>query len=549
MILPNLIDYLNRVPLAGLMLVVTLGYLVGRLSWRGITVGPAGGTVTVGLLLGHVGLSLEALYGGLLPDVTVGLFGFSLFIYSVGFEAGPYFVASVKSTSGWRFMAVGALVNVIAIALVVFLAWTLHLDSSTIAGVLAGSLTSAPTYAAASEVARDPTRLAVSFALAYPIGLVALVLIVQTVPRWTGQRLESAQGKEGDSLPSWDFEHGAPELTRSFEVSAEEVVGQSLRDLNLSHRTGCVVSAIHRSNEILIPRAESRLELEDRLRVTGRVDELQEFERLVGPEVYDARLSALPLHRVQVLNQSAVGRMLSELDLSSRFGVIVTRIESGDLLIEPTPGAILQAGDTIDLVGEKEGVSAATRELGRQEPPSSHTDIAVYAGGIVLGLLVGNVHWLADGWDISLGLAGGLLLSGVVLGHLRQIGPFSANVPPAARQLVRDLGILLFVGEAALDAGQHVEAVVDYPWKTLLLVSIVSTILPVLLAAWFGRIVLRMRPVDNWGSVCGGMTSSAALVVIRRAAGSNEPAVGYAAAYAVGSVLATLAGQLVVALV
>ena len=65
-------------------------------------------------------------------------------------------------------------------------------------------------------------------------------------------------------------------------------------------------------------------------------------------------------------------------------------------------------------------------------------------------------------------------------------------------------------------------------------------------AVFAGRYLMRMRPVDAWGGTCGGMTSSAALIALRRAADSNEPALSYAAAFAVASVLLTLAGPLVV---
>ena len=41
------LHYLNAIPLAGLMLIVTLGYSLGRLEWRGITLGPAGGTMGI----------------------------------------------------------------------------------------------------------------------------------------------------------------------------------------------------------------------------------------------------------------------------------------------------------------------------------------------------------------------------------------------------------------------------------------------------------------------------------------------------------------------
>jgi len=67
----------------------------------------------------------------------------------------------------------------------------------------------------------------------------------------------------------------------------------------------------------------------------------------------------------------------------------------------------------------------------------------------------------------------------------------------------------------------------------------------VLGALFVGRVLLKMRPADVWGAICGGMTSAAALLALRRAADSNEPAVAYATSYAVASVLATIAGPLV----
>jgi putative transport protein len=70
-------------------------------------------------------------------------------------------------------------------------------------------------------------------------------------------------------------------------------------------------------------------------------------------------------------------------------------------------------------------------------------------------------------------------------------------------------------------------------------------VIPVLAALLVGKYLLKMRPVDAWGSVGGGMTSSAALVAVKDAADSSEPAISYAASYAVASVLATFAGQAV----
>ena len=112
----QIIQQLNQLPFAGLMLVVTLGYLLGRPGWRGISLGPAGGTLFVGLLAGHLGLSFDRLYGeGVDSLATVGGFGFCLFIYSVGFDAGSGFFGTLRSGRGLRMVTVGVVVNLLAI--------------------------------------------------------------------------------------------------------------------------------------------------------------------------------------------------------------------------------------------------------------------------------------------------------------------------------------------------------------------------------------------------------------------------------------------------
>ncbi|MCA8959929.1 MAG: hypothetical protein KDC38_05430, partial [Planctomycetes bacterium] len=87
----QVVDFLNRVPLAGLMLVIALGHALGRVSVRRIALGPAGGTLFVALLAGHFGLRPGAERTG--TTVTVGVLGFALFIYSVGFDAAPHFAS------------------------------------------------------------------------------------------------------------------------------------------------------------------------------------------------------------------------------------------------------------------------------------------------------------------------------------------------------------------------------------------------------------------------------------------------------------------------
>ncbi|MBZ0137083.1 MAG: hypothetical protein K8I27_11990 [Planctomycetes bacterium] len=546
------LEMLSQAPLAGLMLVVTFGYLLGRLNWRGFSLGPAGGTLAVALLTGYAGLSLETLYGGQVPALTVGYFGFALFIYSVGFDAGPQFITSLRTSLGWKYVAVGSTVVVVAVVLAIVAGSLLGLDASTTAGVLAGGLTSAATFAAASEEAMDAAHLSVAFALTYPIGLVGLVLMIQSLPYITKTDLSKGMLSEDeqtdDSGKTRIHRKGAPELTRAFTVEKESICAQALKTLNLTNRTGCFISRIHRGDEVMVADANSELQLGDHLLVVGRLDELQDFAALVGSEVYDAELRhRMPApRRVQVIAKGAHGKSLKDLDLLGRYRCLIGKIERGREVLEPGGDVVLMRHDVVEIIGQRDAVRAVAKELGRFEPGTHTTDIAIYAGGIVLGLLIGQFHLRPFGWDFSLGAAGGLLIMGVLLSWGRQFTGISVNVPRAARQLVRELGVLLFVGETGIVAGQALIAGLDFPVWRVAVAGIIVTVLPAVAALGLGKLLFKMRAVDVWGSLCGGMTSSAALNAVKRAADSNEPAVSYAAAFAVASILVTVAGQVVV---
>ena len=549
---------LSQVPLAGLMLTVAAGYALGRIRLCGVAAGPAAGTLAVAVMLGQLGLSLDWLYGAGDPTLTIGRLGFALFIYSVGFEAGPRFFASLRSRSGWQFVGVGALVNVLAVAVAVVVGRLLALDGATTAGMLAGALTSAPTYAAASEVVADTARLSLSFAVTYPFGLVGLVLLLQALPRLMRERLSDGLASEDEldheeARPALARDARTPEITRVFRATHQGVLGRPLKELDLIRRTGCLIARVRRGDTAgdtaFVPDADTELAAGDTVLVVGRLDELEKFEELVGPETYDIVLlhQQPPSRHIRVDNPEVFGKTLAGLGLH-RFRCLVTRVERGGEFLEPDPDLRLERDDIVELSGERDGVRAAAAVVGRLLPRVAETNIAAYAGGILAGLLLGAIHIRPFGLDLTLGAAGGLLLAGLVLGRFRRFGRRMLSVPRPARQLVRDLGILLFVAETGIRTGAELRAGADFPlWKSFA-GGLLVTLVPVIVSLIVARRLLRLRPVDAWGSVCGGMTSSAALQAVKHAADSSEPAISYAAAYAVAAVLVTMAGHVVVLL-
>ena len=71
--------------------------------------------------------------------------------------------------------------------------------------------------------------------------------------------------------------------------------------------------------------------------------------------------------------------------------------------------------------------------------------------------------------------------------------------------------------------------------------------LPHTLAILFGRYVLRMNPLILLGACAGAGTFTAALRALQEESQSKLPALGYTVPYAVGNILLTARGPVIVA--
>jgi putative transport protein len=78
-------------------------------------------------------------------------------------------------------------------------------------------------------------------------------------------------------------------------------------------------------------------------------------------------------------------------------------------------------------------------------------------------------------------------------------------------------------------------------------IGIAVTMTPVLVGYVFGRGVLKLNPALLLGSIAGAMTSTPSLNVVRQAARSPLPALGYAGTYTFANVILTFAGTLLMA--
>jgi len=172
----------------------------------------------------------------------------------------------------------------------------------------------------------------------------------------------------------------------------------------------------------------------------------------------------------------------------------------------------------------------------------------IFAGGIALGVLIGLVSITIAGVPISLGSAGGLLASGILVGLLNATRPTVGKFPDAARWIFMEFGLLIFMTGVGLRAGADILETLAQGGPRIIFAGITITLIPVILGYAFGRKALGIEPVLLLGAITGSMTSGASLKVATDAAKSSVPALGYTGCYAFANVLLTVAGTLIMML-
>ena len=155
-------------------LIAAVGYLIGSVRIKGIELGTAGILLTA-LVFGH--------FGAEVPPFVSSL-GIALFVTSVGFIAGPGFFRNLKMNAR-SYVLIGMIVVLAGTVACTAIILMTGMPSALATGLFAGALTSTPGLAAATEAAgtADAQMVAVGYGVAYPFGVIGVVMFVQIMPK------------------------------------------------------------------------------------------------------------------------------------------------------------------------------------------------------------------------------------------------------------------------------------------------------------------------------------------------------------------------------
>ena len=168
---------------------------------------------------------------------------------------------------------------------------------------------------------------------------------------------------------------------------------------------------------------------------------------------------------------------------------------------------------------------------------------------VVLGILLGNVHVpLPGGARFSLGTTGGPLIMGLLFGHFAHVGHLDLTVPVEELKTFRELGLMLFLIGAGVSGGAGFVETLRREGVILFLYGAIMTLVPMLVGFFVAKKVLKLRLLNNLGSITGGMTSTPALGTLISVAKTDDVASAYAATYPIALVAVVLCAQFIVIL-
>ncbi|WP_405016714.1 aspartate-alanine antiporter [Kitasatospora sp. NBC_00070] len=540
---------------------LALGYLVGKLKVGPIQLGGICGTLIVSMLIGaqHVGVNAD-----------VKNVAFALFIFSLGYLAGPQFFANLNA-KGLRFGVLSVMEAVIVIAMAYGIAKAGGLDVGTAAGILAGSATESAVVGTAQEaitklpgITADQSselqaHVATAYSVCYLFGLISIVLLTsQFFPMLMRINLADASRELWDKMrgSGGGLEAGEtaslPGLVgRTYLVSQGE--GSSLQQLEDAVRQDASIEGVKRGNEVLKVAPGLKLQRGDRVLVVGMRDAVRETGHELGPETsgVPGLDSPLTVRQVVITDKRVAGQTVTQLrqrEAAATEGIYLTGVQRVDQDIPAVGETELHQGDTLTVVGTGSKVERFTKAVGAKV----RTDSAdwIYIGlGICLGVLLGMITIHAGSANLSLGTGGGCLISGLVFGWLRAQRPTFGAYPPVAAQTMKDLGLSIFIAVTGMAAGPDAGPLLKQYPLLLPLSGIAMVVVPAFLGLFIGRKFLKIEKPILIGAIAGQQCSTPAITAVSNVAQSSVPMLGYTITYTISNFLLPLTGPIFVGLI
>ena len=533
--------------------IIAIGLILSRIKIAGVSLGVTW-VLFAGIVASHFGLVIDDTTSHFIKE-----FGLILFIYSIGLQVGPSFFSSFRKG--------GVILNTLSLLVILLgtlTAYVIHLITGenllSMVGVLCGAVTNTPALGAAQQTFSDMQGgaanpiFAQGYAVCYPLGVVGIILAIILLRYILRVRFENETAiYENNTRRESTLIH-----TATLCVENQAVVGHNIGELHKLLDRDIVITRLKHpdSDDILLVKSESKLQMGDRLFIVGHEDDIEAYAVLIGRKLTDIdqqqwdedKHNNLVSARVVVTNGKLQGKRLGDLNLRRNFHVTFTRVKRAGIDLIANPSLILQVGDRVTVVGSAENVKRLSQFLGNTVGRLDQPQLFSTFLGIALGVVLGSLPIFIPGIPVpvKVGLAGGPLIVSILLscyGPKYHLITYTTN---SAKLLMREIGISMFMAAVGLSAGVgFVDTLMagGYLW---VLYGFIITVLPCIIVGILARTLAHRSYFTIAGIISGAMTNPAALAYSNSLTDNDQASVAYSTVYPVTMFLRVLVAQILV---
>ena len=253
-------------------------------------------------------------------------------------------------------------------------------------------------------------------------------------------------------------------------------------------------------------------------------------------------------------SREVIGRTLGELAEDPRArGVYLQSLQRGPELMPREPWTVVERGDILRMVGAPDDVERAATLIGFVERDLASTDLTFLAAGSGWASCSGWSSSTPAGIVLGLGTAGSILVVGLVGGWARSRYPVFGAMPEPAQRLLMDIGLIVVHRDGRLARGTARRRGLSDQRRRVLRPHLPGRRhghdVPLAVGDHRREVLLKMSPLMALGGLAGAQTCTPGLNALREASGSNVGALAYTVPYAIGNILLTIWGPVVVAIV
>ena len=535
-----------------LSLICATGLALGKIKIFGVSLGVTF-VFFAGIIAGHFGITIQPEMLSLAQN-----FGLIIYIYSLGLQVGPGFFSSFKH-GGIKLNLLALLLLLVGSLTAIILFWTTDLSVSDTVGLLSGAVTNTPMLGAGQQALMqvDPeniegaNRMAMACAVAYPFGLIGLIITVILL-----RKILAPKNAAPAHNPSADNTFIA-----EYQISNPAIFGKSIMEVRQNAECPFVISRVWKAGKLIIPTSETILEKDEHILVISGKKDVERIRTIFGHQEnidwnkkdidWNAIDSQLVSSKVLVTKPEHNGVKLGDMRLRNSYGINITRVNRAGIDLLPSRNLRLQLGDKLTVVGEARAIENVSKILGNESKRLTNPNLTSIFIGIILGLILGSIPIALPGIStpIKLGIAGGPIIIGILMGAFGPRFHITTYTTRSANLMLRQLGLTIYLAGLGLSAGAGFFATV-FTMEGLIWVlsSIALAVVPVLIVAFLAAKVFKLDYVENMGMICGSMANPFALEYASLGEDGEDPAVAYATVYPASIFLRVISAQIIVLL-